>query len=130
MPVANEPFASPDEYSQDRLFVFLFLEGDDNEELEKRMKALQEAGHPVVRHDLVEKFDLGKEFFGWEIAVASAGSVIGIHPFNQPDVQLAKDFARKGGRRSPSFCHKASQSDRPYVFVTSAPRPGTIGDRG
>jgi len=59
------------------------------------MKALQEAGHPVVRHDLVEKFDLGKEIFGWEIAVASAGSIIGIHPFNQPDVQLAKGFARK-----------------------------------
>jgi transaldolase/glucose-6-phosphate isomerase len=102
VPVANEPFASPDEYSQDRLFVFLFLEGDDNEELEKRIKALREAGHPVVRHDLAEKFDLGKEIFGWEIAVASAGSVIGIHPFNQPDVQLAKDFTRKamekGGR--------------------------------
>jgi len=95
VPVANEPFVSPDEYSQDRFFVFLFLEGDDNEELEKRIKALQEAGHPVVRHDLVEKFDLGREIFGWEIAVASAGSVIGIHPFNQPDVQLAKDFARK-----------------------------------
>jgi len=95
VPVANEPFGSPDEYGQDRFFVFLFLEGDDNGELEKRMKALQEAGHPVVRHDLVEKFDLGKEIFDWEIAVASAGSVIGIHPFNQPDVQLAKDFARK-----------------------------------
>jgi len=95
VPVANEPFASPDEYSQDRLFVFLLMEGDDNGELEKRMKALLEAGHPVVRHDLVEKFDLGKEIFVWEIAVASAGSVIGIQPFNQPDVQLAKDFAHK-----------------------------------
>jgi transaldolase/glucose-6-phosphate isomerase len=95
VPVADEPFASPDEYSQDRLFVFLFLEGDDDGELEKRMKALQEAGHPVVRHDLVDKFDLGKEIFCWEIAVASAGSVIGIHPFNQPDVQLAKDFVQK-----------------------------------
>jgi len=95
VPVANEPFASPDEYSQDRLFVFLLMEGDDNGELEKRMKALLEAGHPVVRHDLAEKFDLGKEIFVWEIAVACAGSVIGIHPFNQPDVQLAKDFAHK-----------------------------------
>ncbi len=103
VPVANEPFASPDEYSPDRLFVFLFLEGDDNEELEKRMKALREAGHPVVRHDLVDKLDLGKEIFGWEVAVAAAGSVIGIHPFNQPDVQLAKDFTRKAmekGNRS------------------------------
>ncbi|NIM89971.1 MAG: bifunctional transaldolase/phosoglucose isomerase [Candidatus Aminicenantes bacterium] len=95
VPVANEPFSPLDEYSQDRLFVFLCLEGDENEELEKRMKALREAGHPVVRHDLVEKFDLGKEIFGWEIAVASAGSTIGIHPFNQPDVQLAKDFTRR-----------------------------------
>jgi transaldolase/glucose-6-phosphate isomerase len=48
-----------------------------------------------VRIELSDEFDLGREIFSWEVAVASAGSVLGIHPFNQPDVQLAKDFAKK-----------------------------------
>jgi len=53
------------------------------------------SGHPFVRIELRDKFDLGREIFSWEVAVASAGSVLGIHPFNQPDVQLAKDFTKK-----------------------------------
>jgi len=94
VPIVNEPLASIDDYSQDRFFVSLCLEGDDRRELEDRMTALEKAGHPTVRIKLREKFDLGREIFCWEIAIASAGSVLGIHPFNQPDVQLAKDFAR------------------------------------
>jgi transaldolase/glucose-6-phosphate isomerase len=95
VPVVNEPLALPDDYDEDRFLVFLSLEGDDNREPEDLLKSFEKAGHPVVRHNLTEKFDLGREIFWWEIAVASAGSVIGIHPFNQPDVQLAKDFTKK-----------------------------------
>ena len=94
VPVVNEPFVSLDYYGEDRFFVGLFLEGDNNRELKDRMNALEKAGHPTVRINLKEKFDLGREIFSWEIAVASAGSVLGIHPFNQPDVKLAKDFTR------------------------------------
>ncbi len=95
MPVAGEPLASVSEYGQDRFFVFLTLTGESDSELEDRMNALKQAGHPFVRIELSDKFDLGREIFSWEVAVASAGSVLGIHPFNQPDVQLAKDFTKK-----------------------------------
>lgn len=94
LPVAGETIASPSEYGQDRIFVFLALEGEDGEELEEWMDAQKQAGHPCVRIELKDKYDLGREIFSWEIAVASAGSVLGIHPFNQPDVQLAKDFTK------------------------------------
>lgn len=94
VPAANEPLMLPAEYSEDRFFVFLSLEGENDRELEDRMLELKKEGHPLVRIRLREKFDLGKEIFRWEIAIASAGSVLGIHPFNQPDVQLAKDLAR------------------------------------
>ena len=71
------------------------MEGDKEEELKEQMRALENAGHPTVLINLKEKCDLGREIFHWEVAIASAGSVLGIHPFNQPDVQLAKDLARK-----------------------------------
>ena len=95
LPVAGEPLVSVEEYGQDRFFVFMTLAGENDKELEDRMNALKQTGHPLVRIELSDKFDLGREIFFWEVAVASAGSVLGIHPFNQPDVQLAKDFAKK-----------------------------------
>ncbi len=95
LPVAGEPSVPSEDYSEDRLFVFLTLKGEDEREMEERMNALKQAGHPVIQIELKDKFDLGREIFSWEAAVASAGSVLGIHPFNQPDVQLAKDFTRK-----------------------------------
>lgn len=95
LPVAGEPLATVGEYSQDRFFVFLTLSGESVTELEDRMKALKQAGHPFIRIELSDRFDLGREIFSWEVAVALAGSVLGIHPFNQPDVQLAKNFTKK-----------------------------------
>ena len=95
LPVAGEPSISPEGYGQDRLFVFLTLKGAAEREMAERMNALRRAGHPIIQIELKDKFDLGREIFSWEVAVASAGSVLGIHPFNQPDVQLAKDFTRK-----------------------------------
>ncbi|MFB0565073.1 MAG: bifunctional transaldolase/phosoglucose isomerase [Candidatus Aminicenantaceae bacterium] len=95
LPVSNEPWISPDDYSKDRFFVSFFLEEDESKELKERMTALEKKGHPVVRINLREKYDLGREIFSWKVAVASAGSILGIHPFNQPDVQLAKDLAKR-----------------------------------
>jgi len=95
VPVANEPKASIHAYDKDRIFVGLNLEGDQDKELEEWLKDLEAAGHPTIRVTLEEKADLGQEIFRWEIAVAAAGAVIGIHPFNQPDVQLAKEFTQK-----------------------------------
>lgn len=95
VPVAGESSVPSEDYGQDRLFVFLTLKGEDDREVEERIKALSQAGHPVIQIGLKDKYDLGREIFSWEVAVASASSVLGIHPFNQPDVQLAKDFTRK-----------------------------------
>ncbi len=95
IPVVGEPLGAPETYGTDRLFVRLCMRGEENAALETRTAALEAAGHPVVRINLSEKEDLGQEFFRWEVAVAAAGAVLGIHPFNQPDVQLAKELARE-----------------------------------
>ena len=93
VPIAGEPApSSPDFYGNDRLFAYLRVEDDDNSELEAQVNALEAAGHPVVRLDLADKLDLGAEFFRWEFATAVAGAVMGIHPFDQPNVQQAKDL--------------------------------------
>jgi transaldolase/glucose-6-phosphate isomerase len=95
VPVADEPLASADKYGADRLFVYLRLDNDDNAELDRKVAGLESAGHPMIKIELGEKIDLGQEFFRWEVAVAAAGAALGIHPFNQPDVQLAKDLAKQ-----------------------------------
>jgi transaldolase/glucose-6-phosphate isomerase len=95
VPVPTEKLGAADKYSADRLFVYLRLEGDENHQLDRQLAALQANGHPTIRIELNEKEDLGQEFFRWEVAIAAAGAVLGINPFDQPDVQLAKDLAKK-----------------------------------
>lgn len=92
VPVAGEPLMSTESYGNDRLFVYLRLDGDDNSATDGAMQALEASGQPVVRLDLVDKYDVGAEFFRWEMATAVAGSIIGINPFDQPNVQAAKDM--------------------------------------
>ncbi|MDH3442310.1 MAG: bifunctional transaldolase/phosoglucose isomerase [Deltaproteobacteria bacterium] len=95
IPVASETLGAPEKYGDDRFFVYFRLASDENYHLDRQIAALEANGHPVARIDLNEKHDIGQEFFRWEIAVAAAGAAMGIHPFNQPDVQLAKDLAKK-----------------------------------
>jgi transaldolase/glucose-6-phosphate isomerase len=95
VPIAGEPLGQPGIYGNDRVFVDLCLRGEEDAGVTARIDALQAAGHPVIRIKLEEKAFLGAEFFRWEIATAAAGAVLGVHPFNQPDVQLAKELARK-----------------------------------
>lgn len=89
VPVAGEPLSEPSNYGRDRLFVYLRLDGESQHD--EAVQRLQDAGHPVVRLDLRDKYDLGGEFFRWEYATAVAGALLEINPFDQPDVQLAKD---------------------------------------
>jgi transaldolase/glucose-6-phosphate isomerase len=121
LPVAGEPLVSVYDYGQDRFFVFMTLAGESNSELEGRMKTLKQTGHPYIRIDLSDKYDLGREIFSWEVAVASAGSVLGIHPFNQPDVQLAKDFTKKAVEKIGNEKNKSSEEtqslDKPGTFA-------------
>ena len=93
IPVASEPLPEPGAscYGDDRFFVQLRLASDDNTEPDGLVQQLQYAGHPVAVLELTDVYDLGAEFYRWEYATAVAGHVLGIHPFDQPDVQGAKD---------------------------------------
>ena len=84
--------ASLDQYGQHRLFVYLRLDGDDNDQPDAAVQAIEIAGQPVVRLELRDKHDLGAEFFRWEFATAVAGAIIAVNPFDQPNVQAAKDM--------------------------------------
>ncbi len=94
VPIADEPPFPAEHYGEDRAFVFLTLARDGEPDPAFR-ETLARAGHPVISFRLAEPADLGAEMFRWELATAVAGAVLGIHPFDQPDVQLAKDLARK-----------------------------------
>ncbi|HEX8337867.1 MAG TPA: bifunctional transaldolase/phosoglucose isomerase [Pyrinomonadaceae bacterium] len=94
VPVAGEPLAAPSAYGDDRLFVSIAV-GKLDSEVESKLKALEAAGHPVVYRTLTDLYDLGEEFFLWEIAAAVAGWRLGINPFDQPNVQESKDATRE-----------------------------------
>jgi len=100
IPVTGEPLLSPESYGNDRCFVYLRLAGDDNVTPDSFITGMENAGQSVMVLDLNDKFDLGAEFFRWEFATALAGSVLGINPFDQPDVQRAKDAAKKALEQS------------------------------
>jgi transaldolase/glucose-6-phosphate isomerase len=90
LPVANEPLGAPDVYGDDRLFIHIAV-GMIDPEAENRLRAIEAAGHPVVRRVMNDTLDLGEEFYVWEMATAVAGAVMGINPFDQPNVQESKD---------------------------------------
>jgi transaldolase / glucose-6-phosphate isomerase len=95
IPVDQEPLAAPEFYGKDRLFAYCRLESKPDKAQDAAVDALEKAGHPVVRIAVKDIYDLGQEFFRWEIATAVAGSVIGINAFNQPDVEASKIETRK-----------------------------------
>jgi glucose-6-phosphate isomerase len=92
VPVVGEPVGAPAVYGDDRLFVYLRLDGDDTHD--RAVQALEDAGQPVVRLRLRDLYDLGDQFFLWEMATAVAGYRLGINPFDQPNVEAAKVLAR------------------------------------
>ncbi|MEO8125951.1 MAG: bifunctional transaldolase/phosoglucose isomerase [Bryobacteraceae bacterium] len=95
IPVDREHLGSPDVYANDRIFAYLRLASDPNAAQDAAVDALERAGHPVVRIAVDEIYDLGEEFFRWEIATATAGSILGINAFNQPDVEASKIATKK-----------------------------------
>ncbi len=94
LPVSGEPLGGPSVYGDDRLFVSLAV-GRIDGETEVKLKALAAAGHPIVYRTLTDLYDLGEEFFLWEIATAFAGYRLGINPFDQPNVQESKDATKE-----------------------------------
>jgi len=90
IPVDRERLARPASYGNDRVFAYVRLASKPNKAQDAAVAALEKAGHPVVRITLPSTYNLGQEFFRWEIATAVAGSIIGINAFNQPDVEASK----------------------------------------
>ncbi len=95
IPVDRESLASPEVYGNDRLFAYIRLENETDAAQDAKVAALEKAGHPVVRITMADIYDLGAEFFRWEIATAVAGAIIGINAFNQPDVEASKIATRE-----------------------------------
>ncbi|MFU8857950.1 MAG: bifunctional transaldolase/phosoglucose isomerase [Deferrisomatales bacterium] len=93
LPVVGEPPGPPEFYGDDRIFLHLRLDGDSA--LDGAVADLERAGHPVIRLALRDPYDLGGQFFLWEMATAVAGWRLAIHPFDQPDVEAAKVLARE-----------------------------------
>jgi hypothetical protein len=138
LPVVGEPLGDVGIYGAGRLFVHLRLAGDETHDT--GLAALKAAGHPVVRFDLRDVYDLGGQFFLWELATAVAGYRLSINPFNQPNVESAKVQARKmitkykeegalpavesaplTGEALKSFLAQANQGD--YIVLQAYVRP-------
>ena len=90
LPIVDEELGAPASYGTDRLFVYLRLAEEFDSEQEESVERLAGAGLPVIDLTLSDRFDLGGEFFRWEMAVAVCGSVLRVHPFDQPDVEAGK----------------------------------------
>ena len=92
VPLANEPALAPNEYGDDRVFVCVRMRGSDET---TRLHDLAAAGHPVIDLILEDEYDLGEMFYVWEFATAVAGALMGVNPFDQPNVQESKDNTKR-----------------------------------
>lgn len=95
IPIAQEPLGTPNVYGDDRLFVYIRLDATADVGQDRAIEALEQAGQPVVRIAIAAPYQLGQEFFRWEMATAVASSIIGIDAFNQPDVEASKIATRQ-----------------------------------
>lgn len=95
LPVAGEPVGNPLAYGNDRLFVYIYLKGRVEARQEESIRMLQTAGLPVIFIEMRDEASVVQEFFRWEIATAVAGAILGINPFDQPNVQESKDATNR-----------------------------------
>ena len=95
VPIAGEPLGEASAYGEDRVFAHLRNAAAPGADADRRLAAVADAGHPVIEIPFEEPVDLGALFFTWEFAVAVAGAVLGINPFDQPNVQQAKDLTNE-----------------------------------
>ena len=127
VPVVGEPLGDALAYGEDRQFVYMKARGEDSD-ADALADALESAGHPIARHEVdadALAAGLGAEFYRWEFAVAVAGAAMGVNPFDQPDVQRAKDLAQAAldeyarGGRLPDISPQASARE-----LAASLRPG------
>jgi transaldolase/glucose-6-phosphate isomerase len=119
VPIVGEAIEEPWVYRKDRVFICYSLDSEPDERMALTAQALEAAGHPVIYITLGNKFDLGAEIFRWEMAVAAAGAVLGINPFDQPDVQLAKELAHQAMEQKAHLAKGPRQADRGDVETIS-----------
>jgi hypothetical protein len=91
LPVEGEPLGPAGSYGSDRIFIYLRLRAASNGSSDAAAATVREMGHPLIRLDLEDRHDLGGEFLRWEIATAAAGAVLGVDPFDEPNVKESKD---------------------------------------
>ena len=91
VPIVGEPLMAAELYGDDRNFVYLKLAGEDSD-VDALAEDLALHRHPVIRYEPEDLSEMGAEFYRWEFAIATAAAVMGVHPFDQPDVQRAKDL--------------------------------------
>jgi len=99
VPVDGEPIAGPEAYGNDRAFVYFERVDDEADETTEAVYALADAGYPVLHFRLDDGYDVAREMYRWEVGVATASIVLGVHPFNQPNVEAAKRLAREAMNR-------------------------------
>jgi transaldolase/glucose-6-phosphate isomerase len=95
IPVDAEPLGAPQVYGQDRVFAYLRLSAAPDPTQDAAVDVLQKAGQPVIRIDVTDATHIGQEFFRWEMATAVAGAILGVNPFDQPDVEASKVKTRE-----------------------------------
>ena len=95
IPVDQEPLGDPSVYGRDRVFVYERYTPEPDHKQDAAIDAIEKAGHPVIHIAVDDRYDLGQEFFRWEIATAVAGAILGINAFNQPDVEASKVATRE-----------------------------------
>jgi glucose-6-phosphate isomerase len=95
IPIDREPLERPESYGSDRAFVYIRLNSESDATQERFIDKLINFGQPVLRIELSNEYQLGGEFFRWEFATAVCGAVMGINPFNQPDVEVSKIATRQ-----------------------------------
>jgi len=118
VPVDLEPLGAVEQYGSDRAFVRISLAGTEDRARDDLAAAVEAAGHPVIRIDVGDPIDLGAEFIRWEVATAVAGALMGIDPFDQPNVEEAKQLTRD----------VLARHDRGEADATPPPAPIAAGN--
>ncbi|MDP9017268.1 MAG: bifunctional transaldolase/phosoglucose isomerase [Candidatus Eremiobacteraeota bacterium] len=137
VPIEGEPLGTPASYGDDRVFAYVGA-GLPNADAatESSLAALEQAGHPVIRLAMNDAYDVGEQFYQWEIATAIAGSLMGINAFDQPNVQeskdntvaLLKEQATKGSFAEPAVNVKGDKFEIIFLSGSTSLRSGSIED--
>ena len=133
IPVTGELLGTPDVYGDDRVFVHMYLSTDDNKDSESKLIALEKAGHPIVRISIGDKIELGGEYYRWEVATVIVGAVIGINPFNEPNVaegkkntnDILEERSKTGTFKKTNLLLRENE-----LLIYGSDKVKEIGDRG